>query len=94
VIFSVIFSQYFASDIIGGIFLEGCMHVQTDDEVIVARCLAGDQAAFTFLVDKYKGAVHAYAYYRISNYEEAQDIVQEVFIKTGSSGLSGGMRIA
>ncbi len=58
------------------------MHVQTDDEVIVARCLAGDQAAFAFLVDKYKGAVHAYAYYRILDYEEAQDIVQEVFIKT------------
>ncbi len=57
------------------------MHVQSDDEVIVTRCLQGDQAAFAFLVNKYKGAVHAYAYLRIRDYQDAQDIVQEVFIK-------------
>ncbi len=57
------------------------MHMQSDDEVIVARCLAGDQAAFAFLVEKYKGAVHAYAYHRVLDYQEAQDIVQEVFVK-------------
>jgi len=57
------------------------MHMQSDDEVIVARCLGGDQAAFAFLVEKYKGAVHAYAYHRVLDYQEAQDIVQEVFIK-------------
>ncbi|MFC1714048.1 sigma-70 family RNA polymerase sigma factor [Candidatus Poribacteria bacterium] len=57
------------------------MHVQSDDEVIVARCLAGDQAAFAFLVNKYKGAVHGYAYLKVHDYQDAQDIVQEVFIK-------------
>jgi RNA polymerase sigma factor (sigma-70 family) len=80
-IFSVIFPQYSASGIIEDIFSEGCMHVQSDDEIIVTRCLEGDQAAFAFLVEKYKGAVHAYVYHRILDYQEAQDIVQEVFIK-------------
>ncbi len=55
--------------------------MQSDDEIIVTRCLEGDQAAFAFLVEKYKGAVHAYVYHRILDYQEAQDIVQEVFIK-------------
>ena len=58
-----------------------CAHLQSDDEIIVNRCLEGDQAAFAFLVEKYKGAVHAYAYHRLLDYQEAQDIVQEVFIK-------------
>ena len=57
------------------------MHVQSDDEIIVTRCLEGDQAAFAFLVNKYKGAVHAYAYLRVPDYQDAQDITQEVFIK-------------
>jgi RNA polymerase sigma factor (sigma-70 family) len=57
------------------------MHVQSDDEIIVTRCLEGDKAAFAFLVNKYKGAVHAYAYLRVPDYQDAQDIVQEVFIK-------------
>ena len=55
--------------------------MQSDDEIIVNRCLQGDQAAFAFLVEKYKGAVHAYAYHRVRDYQKAQDIVQEVFIK-------------
>lgn len=55
--------------------------MQLDDEVIVSRCLAGDQAAFAFLVNKYKEAVHAYAYHKVLDYQEAQDITQEVFIK-------------
>ncbi len=49
--------------------------------MFVNRCLEGDWAAFAFLVDKYKEVVHAYAYHRVSDYQGAQDIVQEVFIK-------------
>lgn len=57
------------------------MHVQSNDEVIVNRCLEGDRAAFAFLVGKYKETVHAYAYHRVSDYQDAQDITQEVFVK-------------
>ncbi len=45
------------------------------------RCLEGDQPAFAFLVDKYKEVVHAYAYHKVGDYQEAEDITQEVFIK-------------
>ena len=55
--------------------------MRLDDEILVSRCLEGDQAAFTFLVNRYKEMVHAYAYHKIGDYQEAQDIAQEVFIK-------------
>ena len=32
------------------------------DEDLIVRCLNGDDGAFGFIVDKYKGAVHALAY--------------------------------
>ena len=55
--------------------------MRSDDEIFVNRCLEGDQPAFAFLVDKYKEVVHAYAYRKVGDYQEAEDITQEVFIK-------------
>ena len=55
--------------------------MRLDDEILISRCLSGDQAAFTFLVNRYKEMVHAYAYHKVYDYQEAQDISQEVFIK-------------
>ena len=52
-----------------------------DDEVFVTRCLEGDQAAFTCLVSEYKEMVYAYAYHKLGDYQQAEDITQEVFIK-------------
>jgi len=49
--------------------------------VFVTRCLEGDQTAFAFLVDKYKEVVHAYAYRNVGDYQQAEDVAQEVFIK-------------
>jgi len=55
--------------------------LRLDDEVLVTRCLEGDQPAFAFLVNKYKEVVHAYAYRKVADYQHAEDITQEVFIK-------------
>lgn len=55
--------------------------MRLDDEILVSRCLSGDQAAFTFLVNKYKEMICAYAYHKVGNHQEAEDIAQEVFIK-------------
>ena len=55
--------------------------MRLDDATFVNHCLEGDEAAFTCLVNEYKEMVHAYAYYRIGDYQEAEDITQEVFIK-------------
>jgi RNA polymerase sigma-70 factor (ECF subfamily) len=57
------------------------MNYRSDDETLVYHCLAGDENAFGFLVHKYKDLVHAYAYQKVSNYEDAEDITQEVFIR-------------
>ena len=69
------------SNIVEDIFSKGWASLRSDDEVFVTRCLEGDQPAFVFLVTKYKEAVHAYAYRKVGDYQQAEDISQEVFIK-------------
>ena len=48
---------------------------------LIRRTLDGDETAFAFLVDKYKGAVHALAYRKIGNFHTAEDISQDTFLK-------------
>ena len=51
------------------------------DAELIRRTLDGDDTAFGFLVDKYKGAVHALAYRKIGNFHTAEDITQDTFLK-------------
>lgn len=53
---------------------------QSDAELI-KRTLDGDDYAFGFLVEKYKGAVHALAYRKIGDFHIAEDITQDTFLK-------------
>jgi RNA polymerase sigma-70 factor (ECF subfamily) len=62
-------------------FANSEINYRSDDETLVHHCLAGDENAFGFLVHKYKDLVHAYAYQKVSNYTDAEDITQEVFIR-------------
>jgi RNA polymerase sigma-70 factor (ECF subfamily) len=57
------------------------MEVRTEDGYIISKCLSGDQEAFGFLVDKYKASVYGFAYSRILNFHDAEDITQEVFVR-------------
>jgi RNA polymerase sigma factor (sigma-70 family) len=59
--------------------------VRTEDGYIIHRCLNGDSNAFGFLVDKYKAGVYAFAYERLHNFHDAEDISQEVFVKAYKS---------
>ena len=52
-----------------------------NDEELVRRCLNGEQAAFGFLVDKYKGAAHTLARKKLRNHHDAEDVAQEAFLK-------------
>jgi RNA polymerase sigma-70 factor (ECF subfamily) len=52
----------------------------SEDRCFVQRCLNGEKDAFGALVDKYKNAVYGLAYREVRNFEDAQDIGQEVFI--------------
>ena len=55
--------------------------MRTEDGHIISKCLKGDSAAFGFLVDKYKASIYAFAYDRLQNFHDAEDVTQEVFLK-------------
>ena len=55
--------------------------MRTEDGHIIRKCLSGEFEAFGFLVDKYKGAIYAFAYNRLRNFHDAEDITQEVFLR-------------
>jgi len=55
--------------------------VRTEDGYLVNRCLNGEPEAFGFLVDRYKESVYSFAYAKLGNFHDAEDVTQEVFIK-------------
>ncbi len=55
--------------------------MRTEDGHLIQKCLDGEPAAFGFLVDKYKSCIYAFAYSKLGNYHDAEDIAQEAFFK-------------
>jgi RNA polymerase sigma-70 factor (ECF subfamily) len=55
--------------------------VDADDQALVARCRAGDLAAFEPLVERYRERVWRLAYGYVRDREEAWDVAQEAFIR-------------
>ncbi|MCE2393918.1 sigma-70 family RNA polymerase sigma factor [Candidatus Poribacteria bacterium] len=53
--------------------------MRSDDEKLVSQTLAGDRDAFGVLVHKYQEMVYAYAFQKVRNEEDAQDVTQEIF---------------
>jgi len=58
---------------------------QADDETLVARVQAGHMAAYDHLVQRYKERVYATVYHMTGNHEDANDLVQDAFIKAYKS---------
>ena len=56
-----------------------------DDETLVARVQHGDASAFDLLVQRYQERLYATVYHMTSNHEDANDLVQEAFIKAYKS---------
>jgi RNA polymerase sigma-70 factor (ECF subfamily) len=52
-----------------------------DERAIIARCLAGERAAYAILVERYKGLVHDLVCRMIGDAVEADDIAQDAFVK-------------
>jgi len=48
---------------------------------LVKKSLNGDIKSFGELVEKYRQTVYALCYHRIGNFQDAQDLVQEIFLK-------------
>ena len=55
--------------------------MQNSDVILVHRVLAGDDTAFTTLMEKYQKQVHATVWRTIKDFHIAEDIVQETFLK-------------
>lgn len=55
--------------------------MRTDDSSIINECLNGESAAFGLLIDKYKEGIYAFVYDKLRNFQDAQDVTQEVFIQ-------------
>ena len=55
--------------------------MRTEDGYIIHKCLNGEPEAFGFLVDKYKASIYAFAYTKVSDFRDAEDVTQEVFVK-------------
>ena len=53
--------------------------MRSDDEKLVSQTLSDDRDAFGVLVHKYQEMVYAYAFQKVRNEADAQDITQEVF---------------
>src|SRR5262249_30316668 len=51
-----------------------------DERAIIARCLAGERAAYALLVERYKGLVHDLVCRMIGDAMEADDVAQEAFV--------------
>ena len=54
--------------------------MNNNDSDLIQRTLAGDQQAFSDLVEKYQKQVHALAWQKIGDFHIAQEITQDVFL--------------
>jgi RNA polymerase sigma-70 factor (ECF subfamily) len=54
---------------------------ENGDHRLVQQILAGNQVAFTALVERYSTVLYHFAYRYLGDYEQAYDVVQQVFLK-------------
>jgi len=51
------------------------------DEKLIVEYFKGNKKAFDFLVQRYLKPVYSFSYRYVGNYQQAEDIAQEVFLK-------------
>lgn len=59
--------------------------IPVSDEALVKQAQTGDTAAFDSLMERYAGRIYALLYNMTSNKEDAEDLLQEVFLKAFQS---------
>ena len=55
--------------------------MRNDDVALIQRILAGDEDAFESLIKKYQKQVHAFAFRKVGDFQTAEDITQETFLR-------------
>ena len=56
-------------------------HGEVELDVLIRRCLAGDQAAWDVVVQTYWKRVFNMAYKFVGRYDDAEDLTQEIFVR-------------
>lgn len=57
------------------------MKMNTEDDEIIRECLDRKPQAFGILVDKYREGIYAFVYAELRDFQDAQDVTQEVFLQ-------------
>ena len=55
--------------------------MRNDDVALIQHILAGDENAFESLIRKYQKQVHAFAFRKVGDFQTAEDITQETFLR-------------
>ncbi|MFC1715471.1 RNA polymerase sigma factor [Candidatus Poribacteria bacterium] len=55
--------------------------MQSEDGSIIHECLNGETEVFGLLVDKYREGIYAFVYGKLRDFQNAQDVTQEVFLQ-------------
>ena len=51
------------------------------DAFLVKKSIAGDMNAFSEIVDRYRSAVYGLCYHKMGNFEDAEELAQDTFVK-------------
>jgi RNA polymerase sigma-70 factor (ECF subfamily) len=62
--------------------VEGEVLVADDDRALVERCKSGDEASMRRLVERFQGSVFGLCYRMLGHREDAEDVAQDVFVRT------------
>jgi RNA polymerase sigma-70 factor (TIGR02960 family) len=54
---------------------------RADADAVVAAAIAGDESAFADVVHRHRRELHVHCYRMLANYDEAEDMVQETFLR-------------
>src|SRR5260370_18241113 len=63
-----------------------------DSDPTVSAAVAGDEPAFAALAERHRRELHVHCYRMLASFDEAEDAVQETFLKAwrGREGFGGG----